>query len=270
MKKIGDLIAVTAFSIAALAHFHFIPEFLPDSDLNAIFQYLVMAFTFIYFIWAYQLPTMQYFRLPAISVPSFFGVAVVVFYAYAGISGADGYTLPLWPTITGVFYLYAIGLGEEVVSRGFAFGVFKKHGTTFALIFSSITFGLMHLNLYLGQYWDPYHAYWHCLGAAGFGFMAAALMMATKSILPSIIMHALYDWSAVFSPPDSPEASDYVGHFDPLWQTMKDSISHVGLDVTIGLFLLAVIGLVHLTRRITRIPRFLYRPLKFFGLVEKS
>ena len=266
MKKIGDLVAVVAFSIAALANFHLIPEPLPNDDLNSIIQYSLMSASFIYFIWAYKLPTMQYFRLPAISVSSFFGMLVVIFYAHAGISEVDGYTLPLWPTITGVFYLYAIGLGEEVVSRGFSFGLLQKHGTAFALIFSSLAFGLMHLNVYLGEYWDPYSAYWHCLGAAGFGFMAAAVMLATKSILPAIIMHALYDWSVVFSPPVTPEPSDYVEHFGSLWQTIEDSFFHILIDMFFGLSLLLVIRI----SRIRRVPKFLYRPLRFFGLVEEE
>lgn len=239
MKRVGDLVAVTGFSLAALSNFHIIPEFFPNDDLNSMFQYSVMAGTFIYFIWAYKLPTMQYFRLPAISFSSLCGLAVVVIYSINGIESADGYTVALWPTITGVFYLYTIGLGEEVVSRGFAFGVLKKHGTAFALFFSSVIFGLMHLNVYLGDAWDPYHAYWHCLSAAGFGFLAAAIMLATKSLLPAIIMHALFDWSAVFTaPPKEEDPSDYEVHFDPLWQTIKDSFAHISIDVVIGLMLL--------------------------------
>lgn len=266
MKKLADLIAVTCFSVAALTSFHLIPELFPNDDLNSIIQYGVMAGAFIYFIWAYELPTMQYFRLPALSVPSFFGLLVAVFYSYSGISGSDGYTLPLLPTITGIFYLYTLGLGEEVVSRGFVFGVFTKHGTALALVVSSITFGLMHLNLYLGEYWNPVEAYWHVLGASSFGFMAAAVMLATKSILPPIILHALYDWPVIFSAPPEDNPSDYISKFDPLWQTIKDSFAHIGPDMAFGLFLLFVIWV----GKIRKVPRFLYRPLKFFGLVERE
>ena len=266
MKRIGDLIAVVAFSVAALLVFHFVPEIFPNDDLNSILQYSLMGGSFIYFIWAYQLPTMQYFRLPAISFSSLCGLGVVVFYAYSRIDSSDGYTLPLWPTITGVVYLYAIGLGEEVVSRGFIFGVLKKYGTAVALIFSSIAFGLMHLNVYLGDDWNPVNAYWHCLSAAGFGFLAAAVMLAMKSILPAIIMHALFDWPVVFSPPSKEESSDYVPHFDPLWQTIKDSFAEIMIDVCIGLVLiLSARGI-----RFKRIPRLVMRGLLKFRLVEEG
>ena len=266
MKKLGDLIAVISFSIAALLNFHIFPEIFPNSDLNSIFQYGVMSATFIYFIWAYQLPTMRYFRMPAISMPSLFGLLIAFFYSFRGIQSSDGYHLALLPTISGVFYLYSIGLGEEVVSRGFVFGVLRKHGVAFALFFSSATFGLMHLNVYLGEDWSPVNAYWHCLSAAGFGFLAAAVMLATRSILPAIIMHALYDWPVIFSPPVKEVKQSALPHFDPLWQTIKDSFAEIAIDSLLALFLLLTIRL----SRIRKFPRFLIRPFKYFGLIEEE
>jgi membrane protease YdiL (CAAX protease family) len=142
----------------------------------------------------------------------------------------------------------------------------KKYGTAVALIFSSIAFGLMHLNVYLGDDWNPVNAYWHCLSAAGFGFLAAAVMLAMKSILPAIIMHALFDWPVVFSPPSKDESSDYVPHFDPLWQTIKDSFAEIMIDVSIGLVLLLIARGI----RFKRIPRLVMRGLLKFRLVEES
>jgi membrane protease YdiL (CAAX protease family) len=197
-----------------------------------------MAVVFFYFTWVYKLPSLAYFRLPELSSPSFVAILVAVFYAQSSIFSDRAITLPLWPTITGVIYIFAIGAGEELVARGFIFGVLKKHGTVFAVIISSAIFGLMHVNVYIGEDWDPVRAYWHCLSAAGFGVVAAVVMIACRSILVPIVMHALFDWTVVFSKKAKGDDSDYVSQFDPLWQTIKDSLSHIMLDLFFTAFIL--------------------------------
>jgi membrane protease YdiL (CAAX protease family) len=135
---------------------------------------------------------------------------------------------------------------------------------TFAVIVSSVIFGLMHLNRYLGDDWDPVNAYWHCLSATGFGFLAAAVMIATRSILTAIALHAFIDWSVVFEKPVKDDGSDYVSHFDPLWQTIKDSFAIIALNVFLGLLVLGVYRLA----QVRRIPKFIQPLLLRFKLIE--
>ena len=264
MKRVVDVMAVAAFSVAALLAFHLIPQVGSNDDLNGILNYAVIALAFFYFTHTYKLPTLKYFRLPELTAPSIFAVTVVSFLAYSKITRPSVITLPLIPTITGITYLFALGLGEELVSRGFGLGVLKKYGMTFAVIVSSLIFGLMHLNRYLGDDWDAVNAYWHCLSASGFGFLAAAVMIATRSILTAIVLHALTDWTVVFEKPSKGDGADYVQHFDPLWQTIKDSFAIIGFNVLLGLFVLGVYRLA----QIRHIPKFLEPVLLKFKLIE--
>jgi membrane protease YdiL (CAAX protease family) len=263
MKKLPDLIAVTGFSIGALLLFQ-LPINLHNDNLNAITSYALMGASFYYFIHQYQLPTLKYFRLPELSIPSVAGLLVVSFSSYMRINSDDAITLPLIPTVTGFIYLCTIGIGEELVSRGFAFGVLRKYGAWFSLILSSAFFGLMHLNLYLGKDWNAEYAYWHCLSAAGFGFLAGVVMIVTRSILSAIVFHAFFDWTVVFSKSETSEPINHVSHFDPLWQTIKDSFAEISIDVVIALFLLGVLWL----SRIRTFPKFLQPVLLKFKLIE--
>lgn len=263
MKRLNDLVAVIGFSIAALLFFE-IPQIIPNNDLNSSLAYLLLGATFFYITWSYKLPTLAYFRLPELSVPSLAGMLVVIFYSWSSISSDTTITLPLWPTVTGIIYLFTIGAGEEFLSRGFAFGVLKKYGTVYAVVVSSILFGLMHLNLYLGDEWDPAHAYWHCLSAAGFGAVCAVVMIVCRSIVAPIVMHSLYDWTVVFVKPEDPSGPVKPWEFDPLWQTIKDSFATIGIELFFIFFLLSVLGL----SRIRRFPRFLSPLLLKFGLIE--
>jgi membrane protease YdiL (CAAX protease family) len=172
----------------------------------------------------------------------------------------------LWPTISGIFYIFLIGAGEELVSRGFAFGVLRKYGTTVAVIGSSILFGAMHLNVYTGDAWDPYHAYWHCLSAASFGALAAVVMIVTRSIIVPIVMHALFDWTVVFSKDEISKDSGVVQRFDPLWQTIKESVDYIGFDLAVIFFLVFILWLT----QNRKFPKFLQPVLVKFGLLERS
>jgi membrane protease YdiL (CAAX protease family) len=268
MKRLNDLIAVTCFSVAALLVFQ-LPDFIPDDNLNSAFKYGLLALAFFYFTWSYRLPSLAYFRMPEISLPSFVAILVAAFYAQSAIFSERAISLPLWPTITGIVYIFAIGAGEELVTRGFAFGVLKKYGTVFAVIVSSVIFGLMHINVYLGEYWDPVSAYWHCVSAAGFGALAAVIMIASRSIVVPIVMHALFDWTVVFSKSEVEESSDYINKFDPLWQTFKDSLAEISMELFFIALILCFMGFSRRKRK-WRIPRLFRSALLKLGLVEES
>jgi membrane protease YdiL (CAAX protease family) len=261
MKKLVDLMAAIAFSVAALLAFE-LPDILPGNSADELIPYLLMSVSFFYFIATYRLPTLKYFRLPELSIPSLAGIAVAISYAYVSMNSPRAISLPLISTIIGVIHLFGIGIGEELVSRGFVYGVLRKHGRVFALFFSSIFFGLMHLNVYRGD-WDSYRAYWHCLGAAAFGLLAAVIMIVTKSILTPIVMHALYDWTVVFSKPRKSSGIYEPEHFDPLWQTIKDSFAHISIDFFFAFSLLGVL----LISRFVRTPLWVKKIAVRFKLV---
>ena len=264
MRRLNDLVAVIGFSIGGLLLFY-IPEISSNDDINGAISYSLIAATFFYITWSYRLPSLAYFRLPELTVPSFAGLIVVVCISWGRITSDRVITLPLWPTITGIIYIFTIGMGEELLSRGFAFGVLKKYGTFFAIFFSSLFFGLMHINVYIGDDWDPVQAYWHCVSAFGFGILCSAIMIVCRSIIAPIVMHALYDWTVVFVKPEKPGASDGDWVFDPLWQTIKDSLAEISVNLFFALLLFAILRI----SRIRKYPRFLKPVLLKLGLVEE-
>lgn len=268
MRWLSDLVAVIGFSIGGLLFFY-LPEVTENGDFNSILSYSLIAITFFYIVWTYKLPSLAFFRLPEFSFPSIAGLGVVFFYSWLGITSEYATTLPIWPTITGIIYLFSIGIGEELISRGFVFGVLKKYGTFFAVMASSLLFGLMHLNLYIGDDWDYVHAYWHCLSSFGFGLVCATVMVVCRSIIAPIVMHALYDWTVVFEKPATPEesgtpdADDWA--FGSLWDMITESLAYISLEIFLALLLLVILKL----SRIRKLPRFLKPILLKFGLVEE-
>lgn len=124
----------------------------------------------------------------------------------------------------------------------------------------------MHINVYLGDDWDPVQAYWHCLSAAGFGALCAVIMIACRSIVAPIVMHALYDWTVVFIEPDTSSGPVEPWVFDPLWQTIKDSFAHILIELFLIFFLLAIIWM----SRVRSFPKFMLPLVLRLGFVEES
>jgi membrane protease YdiL (CAAX protease family) len=87
-----------------------------------------------------------------------------------------------------------IGLNEDLLSRGFFYGILEKYGMWTAVIVSSVQFGLLHLtNFYFGGQSLDYTA-GQMVNAAAFGFLCCALMIFTGSIWVPIIFHGLSDF----------------------------------------------------------------------------
>jgi membrane protease YdiL (CAAX protease family) len=261
LNKFSDIVGVVGFSISSLLLFHLLPEPF-SSDVNSIIAYALMAIIFPYFIWSYRLPTMAYFRFPEISFTSAIGFLLALGLGVNAILSPRAISLPLSATLQGLVYLAVIGIGEEIVSRGLVFGILYKYGKKIAIFGSSLAFGLMHLNIYLGEYWDPWQAFWHVCAAFGFGVLACAIMLATKSIWVACIYHALVDWTVVFSKKAEGDVI-YPDATSPLWDGLVDGFFSMSIDLFLALFLLWIV-------RGPKIWRFFRKPFKFFGLIEKE
>jgi membrane protease YdiL (CAAX protease family) len=61
-----------------------------------------------------------------------------------------------------------------------------------------VVFGLLHLNLYTGKSWELWNAYSHVISAGVFGVIAAQVMIMTRSIWVSVILHTFANWFIVF------------------------------------------------------------------------
>lgn len=87
---------------------------------------------------------------------------------------------PLWLDILIYLYICLIGpILEELVFRGVLLEGLRKYGNVFAIIMSSVMFGLFHQRMI------------QCVSAIAFGLVLGAAAVKTRSLLPSIFIHIL-------------------------------------------------------------------------------
>lgn len=270
MKRLRIGLALTGFSLFAILILRVVrvPFMDPDGYASGFAAFVVMGSVFYFFIRRFNLPSLSYFALPRFAPVSLFAIVVAGTLVYSKISQEGDELKPWNVAIPGVLFLLSIGFGEEIVSRGFVYGVLKSRSHKAAIFISSLFFGLMHLNLYVGSTWDPWHAYWHVNSALCFGIFICAVMVATRSIWVAIVLHALFDWGIVFEKVATTDVK--VEQISiPFWDGIASPLSDY--------FFLALPGLVILFicsgRRIW-LPRWLKRVLNYLAvrwkLVEES
>ena len=262
MRNLRTGLALIAFAVVALLILRYVPgNFLSEIEYaNATLSYVIAGLLFVLIVRFLRLSTLEYFRLPARNWKSVVGLAIVGIGIYLEINRDNVITLDRKSTILGIMYLFSIGFGEELVSRIFTFGVLKRFGTKIAVFGSSFLFGLMHLNLYVGQYWDPWLAYWHVMDTFSYGVLICALMIVTRSVWVVIIYHAFSDWGVVFTKevstkPESPAISY------PFWDGITSPFFNMFFSIGLGLFLLWI-------NRGVRIPKWGKRIALKFKLVH--
>ena len=211
-----SLSGFAAFSVLLLRLVR-VPFTDPAGVASNISSYVVMGLIFFFFIKRFNLPSLALFRAPRFTPISGFALLIASAVLFSTISHDDNAIKPWKVTVPGILFLLAIGFGEEIVSRGFLYGVLKDRNHKAAIYVSSLFFGLMHLNLYAGSDWDPWLAYWHVASAFCFGYFMCALMVATQSIWVPIVAHALFDWSIVFDK-TPPVREDLPPISFPFWE----------------------------------------------------
>ena len=161
--------------------------------------------------------------------------------------------------VSGVVFAMAIGIDEEIFDRGFSFGAFERFGIEFALIASSVLFGLSHFTNYL--YGDESLRYnlGHMVDAASFGYLMAAFMLMTGNIWFPIILHGMIDLPWILLP-DS-EVTDVISNGSDWGNVLIYTVSNI---------IMARLMLIYMRGDFKRInwPPSLVRALKFLGLVE--
>ncbi|MBR4223838.1 MAG: CPBP family intramembrane metalloprotease [Oscillospiraceae bacterium] len=87
---------------------------------------------------------------------------------------------PLWLKMLEYSYVCLLGpIMEELIFRGVMLAGLRKYGNVFAVIMSSVMFGLMHMR------------FAQCFPAIVIGIVSAVMVIRTGSILPSIFLHVL-------------------------------------------------------------------------------
>lgn len=95
-------------------------------------------------------------------------------------------------------FAFAVGLNEEVYFRGLIQGVFQKKGARYAVIWSSVIFGITHMsNLFAGA--APLYTVLQVVYAFAFGLICALVAAHSGSLVIPIAWHALHDFIAKMS-----------------------------------------------------------------------
>ena len=236
LGKFDSVVALLIVAILGLLLFR-IPEFSHFKGIyfNETLQYTLMALVGFVAVFILRPPTFGYFGWPRISWVSGIFIVIAIGIAIFDMSGGYNIKQPLRVKIAGVITLLSIGLAEEMINRVLIFGALQHFGTRFAVITSSLIFGLMHINVYLPE-WSTWDVYWHVMMATGFGLLACAIFIATRSYWVVVIFHALSDWTVVFDKKNTFGGEDYSpGILEGLWWGVENFAIEYGL---LGLLLL--------------------------------
>ena len=103
-------------------------------------------------------------------------------------------------TVLYVLSMFCVGFLEELIFRGLLFQAMAKDGVKSAIIVSSVTFGIGHIvNLVNGSGAELLPNLLQVLYAVAIGFAFVMIYWKTKSLLPCIIVHSVFNGLSAFA-----------------------------------------------------------------------
>ena len=242
MRHLRTFGGILGYIAIVMALYRVLPTWLVSDEryVNSIIIYIVISSLFLVIVYLKGVDSLEYFRRPRLGAASITAMAIAVMFVLPEFIGGQNEMVPMEYAIPGVIFLLGIGISEEIFSRGLVFGMLRKYGERKAIIFSSVIFGLLHINVYVGDNWDLWAAYNHVISAGSWGFLACATMIATRSIWFVAVFHALTDWSIVFGiePPASDETAPVEVY--SLFDNLTLPLSHLVYYVPLALLILRV------------------------------
>ena len=111
-----------------------------------------------------------------------------------------GLNQPPLETALYVLSMFCVGFLEELIFRGLLFQAMAKDGVRSAIVVSSLTFGMGHIvNLINGSGAELLPNLLQVLYAAAVGFAFVLVFCRTKSLIPCIITHGVFNGLSAFS-----------------------------------------------------------------------
>ena len=103
-------------------------------------------------------------------------------------------------TVLYVLAMFCVGFMEELIFRGLLFQAMAKDGVKSAIIVSSVTFGIGHIvNMVNGSGAELLTNLLQVLYAIAIGFAFVMIYCRTKSLLPCIIVHSIFNGLSAFA-----------------------------------------------------------------------
>ena len=249
-ERTWALSLVGVYSIVSILVLRVFPDsiFSEVRYLNSILTFVLLGIFGLALTLIFKVQVLEFFKVPVRTKASFISIGLAAILVVPPILIGETEKRFLGLSALGILFILSVGFGEEVFNRGFVYGYLERHGQYFGLIWSSVIFGLLHLNRYLGSNWDGWRAYSHVLSASAIGLFMCALMMVTKSIWTSIIFHALANWHLAFKG-NRENGSEVVGQ--SLLENLLDPIGSVLIYSTFAFFILWMNSGMVLSPRVT-------------------
>ncbi len=112
-------------------------------------------------------------------------------------------------TVLFIISMVCVGFLEEIIFRGFLFVGMSQNSIKSAIIVSSITFGIGHIvNLLNGGDFIP--TLLQVFYAIAIGFLFTIMFYKSKSLIPCIIVHAIFNSLSIFSVENSSMTLDII------------------------------------------------------------
>ena len=103
-------------------------------------------------------------------------------------------------TMLYVLSMFCVGFLEELIFRGLLFQAMVKDGAKTAIIVSSVTFGIGHMvNLINGSGAELLPNLLQVMYAVAIGFAFVMIYCTTRSLLPCIIVHSVFNGLSAFA-----------------------------------------------------------------------
>ena len=103
-------------------------------------------------------------------------------------------------TVLYVLSMFCVGFLEEIIFRGLLFQAMAKDGVKPAILISSITFGIGHIvNLINGSGVELLPNLLQVMYAIAIGFAFVLIYCRTKSLIPCIVVHCVFNGLSAFA-----------------------------------------------------------------------
>ena len=111
-----------------------------------------------------------------------------------------GLNQPLLETVLYILSMFCVGFLEELIFRGLLFQAMAKDGVRSAIVVSSVTFGIGHIvNLFNGSGAELLPNLLQVMYAVAVGFAFVMIFCRTKSLVPCIITHGVFNGLSAFA-----------------------------------------------------------------------
>ena len=137
---------------------------------------------------------------PKLSAAKLLFYAPILVLLTANLWYGIGMNLTPLETVLYVLSMFCVGFLEEMIFRGLLFMAMAKNGVKSAIIVSSVTFGIGHIvNLFNGSGAELLPNLLQVVYAIAIGFAFVMIYVKSKSLLPCIITHSVFNGLSAFA-----------------------------------------------------------------------